>query len=199
MSFKDKFFVWKQRFSEPVTPKSFYRNLSVLFIAAFVIRILLALPALAEPETLLRPDSMGYWNPALALAAGDGFVSAPNSNTPEVIRTIGYPLFLALSIKLFGPGLLAAALAGIVIGASAVVPITFAVRKVAGDRTGLLAGWLYALNMTAVAGAPLILADNLLGVLSAWQCCMAIYFVKEKKLSYLALLSLFAIAGALNL
>lgn len=197
MTFKSRLQGFLQRFSEPLAPGKLFRLLLILFAVAAAIRILFAMPALAQPETLLRPDSMGYWNPALALAAGDGFVSAVGSDTPEVIRPIGYPLLLSLVIVIFGKSFFAAAITGIVAGASAVIPITLTVRKVAGDRWGLIAGGLFALSMTPVAAAPMILSDNLLGVIAAWQCCMAVYFCKEKKIHYFTILTLLAIIGSL--
>ena len=195
--FKQKYSALQEFFCKPLSCKALLWHLAILFISAVLLRIFSAVPALLEPETLLRPDSMGYWNPGLALAAGEGFVSGPGSAVPEVIRPIGYPLFLASCIKLFGQSLLAAAIMGCVIGASAVIPVVLSIRKVCGNRAGLLGGWLYALNMTSVAVAPLILSDNLLGVLAAWQCCLAIYIVKEHKLHYFALLTLLVIAGSL--
>ena len=195
MSFKQKYSALQEYFCKPLSRKALIWHLAILFVAAILLRIFLAIPALADAQTLLRPDSMGYWSPAQALAAGDGFVSGPGSNVPEVIRPIGYPLLLALSIILSGKSLLGAALTGIVAAASAVVPIVLALRKVAGDRAGLLGGWLYALNMTAAAVAPLILSDGLLGMVAAWQLCWAVYFVQSKKLHYFAFLVLFALAG----
>ncbi len=195
MSFKSKYSALQEYFCQLLSRKAFAWHLAILFVAAILLRIFLAVPALLDAETLLRPDSMGYWSPAQALAAGDGFVGSPGSDIPEVIRPIGYPLLLALSITLFGKSLLAAALTGIAVAASAVVPAVLAIRKVCGDRAGVLGGWLYALNMTAVAVSPLILSDSLLGVIAAWQLCMAIYFVRDKKLWCFAVLTVLAIAG----
>ncbi len=195
MSFKRKLQFYKFRFLRPMKNGRFWRHFAFLFCVAVLLRLLLALPALAEPATLLRPDSMGYWSPATALAAGDGYVTAPGSNIPELIRPCGYPWFLALTIKLFGSSFLPAALAGILLGASGVLPITLALRKFTGDRPALLGGWLYALNMTAIAVSPLILADNLLGIIAAWQLFMTIYLIKERQMVYFAGLTLLAIAG----
>ena len=197
MSFKQKYSALQEFLSKGMSPKALFCQLAILFFAAILLRISLAIPALCDAETLLRPDSMGYWQPALALAAGDGFVSSPGSTVPEVIRPIGYPLLLALSILLFGKSLLAAALTGVVVSASAVIPIVLAVRKFSGDRAGVLAGWLFALSMSSIAASPLILSDTLLGTIAAWQLFAAIYFVKEKKLVYYALLVLLAVAGTL--
>ncbi|MBO5922984.1 MAG: glycosyltransferase family 39 protein, partial [Lentisphaeria bacterium] len=195
--FKQKYSTLQEFFCKPMSCKALIWHFLILLFAAVLLRIFSAIPALSEATSLLRPDSMGYWNPALALAAGDGFVSGIGSTVPEVIRPVGYPAFLAFSIKLFGNSLLAAAFMGIICSASAVVPVVLGVRKMCSDRAGVLAGWLYAVSISSVAAAPLILSDTLLGTVAAWQFCLTIYFVKERQLRYLAGVVLFAIAGAL--
>ena len=115
MNFKQKYSALQDYFCKPLSSKVLLRHLAVLFLTAILLRIFLTIPALLNASTLLRPESMGYWSPALALAAGDGFVSAPGSNTPEMIRPIGYPAFLALTITLFGKSFFAAAVSGIII------------------------------------------------------------------------------------
>ena len=188
---------FKERFFAPMPFRKWAISFALLLLLALALRIALAVPALKDASTLLRPDSMGYWSPACALAAGDGFVSAPGSTTPEMIRPIGYPLVLSMVIRLFGNNFLWGALLGIVLSVSAIIPVVWAGRKLLCDRIGLLAGALYALNLTSIADAPLILSDTLLGVLAAWQIFFVISFVKEKNLLWLAALTLSAIAGAM--
>ena len=188
---------FKERFFAPMPFRSWAISFALLLLLALALRTGLAIPALKDASTLLRPDSMGYWSPACALAAGDGFVGSPGSTTPEMIRPIGYPLVLSLVIKFFGNNFLWGALLGIALSVSAILPIVLAGRKLVCDRVGLLAGLLYALNLTSIADAPLILSDTLLGVLAAWQIFFVIFFMKEKKLLYLAALTLTGIAGAL--
>ena len=195
MSFKEKILALHNRYLQNISPRRFAGHLAVLIASTVLIRLLLALPALNAPETLLRPDSMGYWQPALALADGEGFVTAPGSTVPATDRLPGYPVFLALSIIIGGQHYLAAALAGIIISAAGIIPIVLAVRSFSGDKPALFAGWLYALNITSIALAPQILADNLLGVVAAWQLWAATAFLQKKNPLYLAVLTLFTVAG----
>lgn len=195
MSFKEKVLALHNRYLQNISPRRFAGHLAVLIAATVLIRILLALPALSAPETLLRPDSMGYWQPALALANGDGFAAAPGTTVPATDRLPGYPVFLALSVIIGGESYLAAALAGIIISIAGIIPIVLAVRSVSGDKPSLFAGWLYALNITAIALAPQILADTLLGVIAAWQLWAATAFLQRKNPLFLVLLTLLAVTG----
>ena len=188
---------FKERLFAPMPFRKWAMSLMLLLLLALLLRAALAIPALKDASMLLRPDSMGYWSPACALAAGDGFVGSPGSTTPEMVRPIGYPLVLSVVIKFFGNNFLWGALLGIALSVSAILPIVWAGRKLLCDRIGLLAGVLYALNLTSIADAPLILSDTLLGTLAAWQVFFVISFMKEKNLLYLAALTLTAIAGAL--
>ncbi len=191
----------RQRFlqymNSPMSAKVFWRHLGIIVAAAVLLRIVLALPALRDASALLRPDSMGYWNPACAIAAGDGLVSEPGSTQLEVVRPVGYPALLALVIVLCGKSFAAAAVAGVLVSASGVVPVMLAVRRFFGERAGVLAGWLWALNLTGIAASVLILSDTLLSVLAAWQFYFAVRFVKEKKLLFFAPLTLSAILAVL--
>ena len=197
MTFKSAVQKLLDLYNQPLPEKTFFRGLIFCSIAALLLRILLALPALSEPATLLRPDSMGYWEPARAIASGDGLVSSPGSVQPEVVRPVGYSAFLALGMLFSGESLLFAALLGCIAGASAIIPVMLAARKLLTGRAAVCGGILYTLNITAIAASPLILSDTLLGVLTAWQFFFAIYFIKEKSLMHFAALTVLAIAGTL--
>ncbi len=178
---------------------SFILYLWGIFAAALILRIVLAWPALADGATLLRPDSMAYWECGRALAAGDGLVCAPGSSELAVERTVGYPALLALCIFLSRESWSYAGVAGCILSALAVLPVAMAARRVAGERPGLLAGGLYALSISSIAAAPLILADTLLGLLAAWQLYWAVAYLttQERRLKYFTALTLTICLGAL--
>ena len=187
------------KYHSPMPQQAFRRHLLICFAAAVLLRIVLAWPALNDPATLLRPDSMGYWNPARAVAAGDGLVSEPGSDTLEVIRPVGYIAWLAAGILCSGDSLLFAGVMGILISAATIFPLAWGVQKLCGSkRAGTVGAWLWAVCITPIGAAPLILSDTLLGLLSAYQFCAAVYFIQDKKLWQFALLSLAAMAGALT-
>lgn len=150
--------------------KRFRRRLWLIVGAAFLLRILCALPAFADPEMLLRPDSGGYFLPAEALLADGAYLDAPGAGTPATLRPPGYSLVLALTFLFCGKSFAAAGLFGCLLGALSCYPVGLCGRILGGRNAGLAAAALLALNLSALANAPLILADILLGFLCAWQC-----------------------------
>ena len=154
-----------------------------VFLAALAIRILCALPALRSPELLTRPDSDTYLQPALALVQDGAMNVAPGVREAAVQRPPGYILFLAMLIALFGRSTALFALAGCLVDALTVFPVALTGRELAGRRAGFWAAALYALNLTALANAPLILADPLLGFLCA---CQVFFLVRTRRTGRLA-------------
>ena len=175
-------------FSRLSAKHRFLLRLMPVFLLALVIRVLCAVPALKEPDRLQRPDSETYLLPAYALAEDGAINTEPQHNPgvingvigshPAVQRPPGYIVFLAALRLIFGRSPVAFALAGCLIGALAVFPVGVTGLNLAGRRAGFCAAILYALNLTALATAPLILADTLLGFLVAFQ---AMYLVKAMR------------------
>ena len=59
----------------------------------------------ARPDSILRPDSLTYENPALALLRWGRFSQTADSpGRPDTIRTPGYPIFIAVVMSAAGPG-----------------------------------------------------------------------------------------------
>ena len=176
----------------------FLLRLIPIFVLALVIRVLCAIPAFQVPDRLRRPDSGTYLFPAYALAE-DGEMNMRPRNYPGMVafsgafpdpaidcvdqrpavqRPPGYIVFLAGLRLVFGRSPVAFALAGCLIGALAVFPVGLAGRYLAGRRAGFWAAVLYAVNLTSLAVAPLLLSDTLLGFLVAFQ---AMYLVKAMR------------------
>ena len=165
--------------------KRFLLRLLPIFALALAIRVLCAIPALTEPGRLSRPDTETYLHPAYALAEDGaintepqyepGIVNCVADRAPAVQRPPGYIVFLAGLRLIFGRSPVAFALAGCLIGALTVFPVGVTGYHLAGRRAGFWAAVLYALNLTSLAVAPLILADTLLGFLVAFQ---AMYLAK---------------------
>ncbi|MBO4630932.1 MAG: glycosyltransferase family 39 protein [Lentisphaeria bacterium] len=186
----------------------------VVFMIAFLIRLLTALPALSSPSLLMRPDSA----PFLAAAGPGLFTAAPSfhkpypsawrkwpPNTPEFRKIYGsgtcpplYPLWLSFLFGICGGRSLPfAAAAGCLLGALACVPVMLAGRLYGSDRVGIAAGLLLALNPTAIAFSPLFLPDTLLLLTTSLQVWFFLRFVKNNfTLNWIAAVIL-AVCGTL--
>ena len=178
----------------PSTKNSFLRRIALVFLAAYVIRILCAWPALLSPELLTRPDSATYLHPAYSYMENRVLNLAPDSGFPAVQRPPGYIFFLIL----VGRSLVQMAVFGCLVDALTVFPVALAGRSLAGRRAGFWAAVLYALNLTSLATAPLILADSLLGFFCAWQVFFLVRAWRTKRLSDFLSGAVFAALAALT-
>ncbi len=134
-----------------------WQPLAALFLLATVARLL----PLALPFGFDASDTPGYWEPAVGLATGQGYVDASGAATAE--RPPGYPLFLAAIITLVGPSLLAAQAAQALLGgAAAVAAVGIAAPLTADRRVALGAGLLAALDPVAIGQSPWLLREALL-------------------------------------
>jgi len=102
-------------------------------------------------------DSESYWQLGLAIAEGEpyeyGRVKA------RVFRAPGYPILLALVIKLVGPSIISARVASAVAGSLAVGGIYWIGRQLFDIQTGLVAAAMVAVYPGAVAQGGLVLAE----------------------------------------
>lgn len=194
--------------------KRFLLRLLPVFALALAIRVLCAIPALTEPSRLSRPDTETYLPPAYALAEdgaintklqhnparfhhGPGVKDCVVVQRPAVQRPPGYIVFLAGLRLIFGRSPVAFALAGCLIGALAVFPVGVTGYHLAGRKAGFRAAVLYALNLTSLAVAPLILADTLLGLLVAFQAMYLAKALRFGRIRDFILATIFAAAAVL--
>lgn len=201
-------------FSKLSAKQRFLLRLTPVFALALAIRVLCAIPALNEPERLQRPDSETYLLPAYALAEDGAINTAPRNQDPgidadrpdpephaaprpAVQRPPGYIVFLAGLRLLFGRSPAAFALAGCLIGALAVFPVGLTGLHLAGRRAGFWAAVLYALNLTSLATAPLLLSDTLLGFLTAFQAMLLVKAMRTGRIRDFLLGTVFAAAAVL--
>ncbi len=179
-----------------------------VFLIAFAIRVLCAWPALQSPELLTRPDSATYYQPAQSLleenagrwGAPGAMNIGPDSDLPAVQRPPGYIYFLAVVGGRHGEpfAIVPAAVAGCLVDALTVFLVALTGRALAGRRAGFWAAVLYALNLTALANAPLILADSLLGFFCAWQVFFLVRAWRTKRLRDFLFGAVFAALAALT-
>ncbi len=149
-----------------------------VFAVAFALRLAVALPALVNDDRrrFERPDTPGYLAPALALARGEAY--------PGAGRVPGFPVFASWFLRGDSPDDPAFDPRPFVIVLCAVGGVAAAVVFLAGACrsywTGVVAGALYALNLTAVANSPMLLTDTLFGLFAAAQFLLFMLFWRKK-------------------
>lgn len=133
------------------------RALSWILLGALVLRLVVVVVALAR-DTSASPDTITYVRPAESLIATGRFDSHA---TPELARTPGYPLLLAMGERL-------GALAGVTLVAQAILGtltvwlvwrLAFAVGASAGVAT--IAALIYAVEPSSIIYASKLLAETL--------------------------------------
>lgn len=165
---------------------SFYSAL----ITGALLRSGIALAACSELQRFYRPDSAGYIEMAKTLAA-DGDFGGLTGRVPL------FPLICAAFMKVAGSawqGLLVAFLVLI-----SVVTI-WLVRSCAKEfKSGCenAAVWFFALNITAVANAPMLLTDTLFTLIAALETWFVFKFINSSKSQYFIVAIAIAAVGTL--
>src|SRR5688500_17016175 len=125
--------------------------------AALPVRVLIVLLALAHAALFIvyqRPDwevawsdQGGYKQLGAAMARSGEFTRFPESPVfiPEVIRTPGYPAFVAVIYRLFGEHTLPVAIAQALVFALICLIVYMIGKRVAGDHAAMVAGVMTAL------------------------------------------------------
>jgi len=147
-----------------IQPQRTFLALATLAVLALGLRVAAALAvdhwAEARGERFLFPDSEGYWILAGKLAAGEPYAYGLG-NPRHVMRTPGYPLLLAAGIKLFGDSLLAARLAGAVLGTAACLLVYPLARRLVGHSSAVVGVGLAAVDPYFVLFSVLLLSETL--------------------------------------
>lgn len=151
---------------------------------AFLARLLISLPGLTASDASLfsRPDTSTYIQPALALLAKGQLDQGPTIDVAATLRPPGTALWIAFIYGLTGHSwrLLVISLAAI--GALICVPVFKAGERLGGLSAGIVGAALIALNITAIAAAPLILSDTLYAWFAAWQFYFFLRFTCTQRL-----------------
>jgi hypothetical protein len=169
--------------AEEQAGKGWTRRLTGPVIAAAAVRLALLALVLARSGTsgLNRPDTSSYLEPGRNLLLHGEFVA---SGLPEISRTPGYPLFLAL-VSLAGP--VTAALAQVILSVFSVVLVWRLARAVFHDgRIALAAAWIFAFEPLSVLYSVLLLSETLFLTLFLLSLERLAEFLRERRLSVLA-------------
>ena len=188
-------------------------SMVIVFLIAFLIRLLTALPGLSSPHLLMRPDSSAF----LAAAGRGIFTELPTvhkpypsawrkwkKDTPEFRKVYGcetraplYPVWLSLVFGISSRSLPFAVVMGCLLGALACLPLMLAGHLFGSPRVGLIAALLLAVNPTAIAYSPRFLPDTLFLLIVALQVWFFLRFFKNSFGLNLIASVLFAAVGSL--
>jgi hypothetical protein len=143
---------WKSRIEKALT------NLLLILFVAFAARFAFAVNQISRiPASALTAASFDQETGSVAssLATGKGFSNPFNRETgPTAWLTPVYPLLVAGSFKIFGPGSLHSfyflVLLNIVFSVGVCIPILFVGKRAAGAAAASLAAWLWALFPNAI-------------------------------------------------
>jgi hypothetical protein len=172
--------------------KWFTRQLAGPVIAAVLVRLGLLAVVLARSGSgaLYRPDTLSYLDPGRSLLLHGRFVE---DGLPDIARTPGYALFLAL-ICVAGP--VAAAVAQVVLSAFSTVLVWRLARAVFSvARIALVATWIFAFEPLSISYSILLLSETLFLALFLMSLIRLVDFLRDRKLSALAKAGLW-LAGA---
>ena len=164
-----------------------------VFVLAFVLRLLFALPGLGNPDLQMRPESDSFLASAKQILKHGTFrarypssVAIFPSGTPaykiaslDQVRAPLYPAWLAGLFAISGGSLALCIVAGCLLGAAIIFPVYFSGRLFGSDYAGLIAGLLFALNPTAIALSPMFLPDTLFTLIIAFQGYFFLRFIKS--------------------
>lgn len=176
--------------------------LLLCFLLALLLRLSLlsgySSPTTADGGRLMRPDSASYIDAARSLAYGRSYSLAPDDPAPMTQRPPGYPVLVALCLRIapgldLDKGLRICITLGVLLGACTSLVVAACGRILFGRTAGLVAGLFHALSLTAIAASPMFLADNLLGLFCALQTLFLLKCFRKPSMVYFCIAVLCAI------
>ena len=149
--------------------------LLIVLIVAVLSRLLVTVPEISKPaENFSRPDTSSYLTPAYILSQTGNYSDNIDTLKAYAYRTPGYPVYMSIFYK-FSDNLIPPIIIMCLISALTCIPIFYAGFYFGGKWTALIAGLLFALNITSIAHSPLLLSDTLFTFVIAIQFW---YFIK---------------------
>ena len=153
-------------------------------IAAAIIRLAMMIVTIARygEESLFQGDTISYLEPGRNLLFHGHFFA---DGVPDLVRTPGYPLFLAITDLAGAP---VAALANVILSVLAVVLVWKLAKTVFLDgRIALGAAWIFAFEPVAISCSFLLLSEPLFLVLFLLGLQQVAEFLRSQKLRALAI------------
>ena len=141
------------------------RQFTALVVCALAVRLVAAVVVQGWVSRtpgrlcLIAGDAEGYWGLADSLVrTGEFAIYEPPR---RVLRMPGFPLWLAGGMRLFGDRVEWHRVGLALVGTAACAMTALLARQIAGDKAGLIAGWLSALSPPLAGLSVLILSETL--------------------------------------
>jgi 4-amino-4-deoxy-L-arabinose transferase-like glycosyltransferase len=163
-------------------------------IAAAVVRLALLAATLVRSGSgaLLQTDTDSYLEPGRNLLLHGRFFA---DGVPDLLRTPGYSLFLAITSL---AGLPAAALANVILSVFSVILVWKLGRTVFGDnRIALGAAWIFAFEPISVTWSCILMSETLFLALLLLSLERLAVFLRGRRLPVLAVSGLWLARGNL--
>lgn len=143
--------------------------ISAVVLAALAARLLVFfLVYSSAPARVLSSDSATYENSALALLRTGNFAVSPDKpDVPQIVRTPGYPAFIAFFYKVFGESRRPVITAQVLISAATIALAAAMAWMLWGAGPALLSALLLALDFASFHSSQLLLSDTLFAFLLA--------------------------------
>ncbi len=173
--------------------------LVIILTLSFALKLVfLIFVTVSNPNLFLEIDSEGYNNPALALAKTGVFAISPDfPHIPEVIRTPGYPLFLAGIYTLFGENNYPMVILAQILLSLGIIILTYCiVFTLYNDRLALLAILVLLLDLTSLSYSLILLSETLFTFLIVGMLLIGVHGLKSTSIQKWALFAGFFLALA---
>lgn len=161
-------------------------------IAAAIVRLTLLSAALARvgASSLSQADTMSYLAPGRNLLFHGRFVA---DGVPDLVRTPGYPLFLAITSL---AGLPAAAVANVILSSLSVILVWRLSRTVFDDqRIAIGAAWIFAFEPVSIVFSVILFSETLFLTLFLLSMERIVEFLRGRSLGVLAVSGLWLAAA----
>lgn len=161
-------------------------------IAAAIVRLTLLAVTIARAgsSALFSPDTKGYLEPGQNLLLHGRFFA---EGAPDVLRTPGYALFLAVTSL---AGMPAAALANVILSAFSVILVWRLCRAVCDDgRIAIGAAWIFAFEPISAVSSTLLVTETLFLALFLLSLERLATFLRGRSLPVLAAAGLWLAAA----
>jgi hypothetical protein len=161
-------------------------------IAAAVVRLALMALLIARNgvNALSQADTASYLEPGRNLLLHGRFMA---DGVPDLVRTPGYPLFLAITSL---AGLPAAALANVILSVFTVILVwKLGLEAFGNDRIALGAAWIFALEPVSITYSSVLLSESLFLALFLLSLERLVVFLHGRRLPVLVAAGLWLAAA----